>query len=738
MDMKYEQFIQKKKIKVQKVGFDVSELDMNENLFMFQKHVVKRALKAGRFAIFADCGLGKTFMQLEWAKHVRDYTKKDVLILAPLAVKKQTIEEGSKFGIDVFEGERDPSNPKIIITNYDQLKNISQEEADSFAGVVLDESSILKSFTGKMRTMIIDKFESTEFKLACTATPSPNDIMEMGNHAQFCGAMSREEMLSVFFIHDAANTKSWRLKGHSQKEFYSFLSEWSVMFSSPCDLGFNDDGYALPPLNIEEHKITTSKKDNGQLFNDSIVNATNFNRELRNTMQERMELVASMVNNSKENFIVWIKQNEEGKILRSMIPDALEVNGNDKPETKESRLLGFAKGEFRVLITKTKIAQFGLNYQNCQNQIFASLDFSFEGLYQAIRRSYRFGQKKQVNIHLITTDTMQNVVASVKQKQEQFNTMRTMMSDHMNGSFEKYSSKAGDGEKYETELFSITNTDCVKGIKNLKSDSVGFSVFSPPFAQLYTYSDYVEDMGNCNSNAQFFEQFRYLVKEIQRVMMPGRNVAIHCMDFPTSKSRDGVIGMTDFSGELIKMFKEEGFVYHSRITIWKDPVVQMQRTKALGLLHKTIKKDSVMSRAGMPDYLLVFRADGKNEEPITHQDTDSSRNDYLPVDLWQKYASPVWMDINQSDTLQYRSARDNNDEKHICPLQLPVIERAIHLWSNENDLVLSPFTGIGSEGYQALKMGRRFVGYELKGSYYNLAVRNLKGAMKENSQLSLF
>jgi DNA modification methylase len=282
-----------------------------------------------------------------------------------------------------------------------------------------------------------------------------------------------------------------------------------------------------------------------------------------------------------------------------------------------------------------------------------------------------------------------------------------------------------------TDSFAIYNGDCVDVLGGLPDASVGFSVFSPPFASLYTYSASPRDMGNVANHGEFFEQHEFMVRELYRVLKPGRLASIHCMLLPTSKSRDGFIGLTDFRGQLIRQFQEAGFIFHSEVVIWKDPVTAMQRTKALGLLHKQIKKDSCMSRQGIPDYLVTMRKPGDNPEPVTHTDED------FPVTLWQRYASPVWMDIDPSDTLQYRSAREDEDERHICPLQLEVIRRALKMWSNPGDVVLSPFAGIGSEGYVALQEGRKFVGAELKASYYRQAVANLQSAANP-AQRSLF
>ncbi len=286
-------------------------------------------------------------------------------------------------------------------------------------------------------------------------------------------------------------------------------------------------------------------------------------------------------------------------------------------------------------------------------------------------------------------------------------------------------------EQYVCDQFAIYNDDCIEVCRALPSDSVHYSIFSPPFASLYTYTASDRDMGNCANYEQFFQHFGFLVEELYRTLKPGRLLSFHCMNLPTSKVRHGYIGLEDFRGSLIRTFQQYGFIYHSEVVIWKDPVTAMQRTKAIGLLYKQLRKDSALSRQGIPDYLVTMRKPGINDEPVT------KTHESFPVGLWQNYASPVWMDINPSDTLQRESAREEADERHIAPLQLEVIRRAIRLWTNEGDIVLSPFAGIGSEGFEALKARRRFVGAELKRSYYDQAVANLKNAMSER-EMSLF
>jgi len=333
---------------------------------------------------------------------------------------------------------------------------------------------------------------------------------------------------------------------------------------------------------------------------------------------------------------------------------------------------------------------------------------------------------------VITAETEGAVVANIKRKEADAMRMAEAMVEHMKDlnkeavrglSREKaeYSRETATGEGWNLHL-----GDCIDVVQEIPTDSLHFTVYSPPFASLYTYSNSDRDMGNCADNDEFMEHYRFMVRELYRATMPGRLVSFHCMNLPSSKTRDGVIGLKDFRGQLIALHESEGWIFHSEVCIWKDPVTAMQRTKALGLLWKQIKKDSCMSRQGIPDYLVTMRKPGDNPERVTHTAED------FPVDLWQNYASPVWMDINPSDTLSYREARENDDERHICPLQLQVIERAIKLWSNPGDVVFSPFAGIGSEGYTAIKMGRQFLGVELKRSYWLQAQKNIRQAKRES------
>ncbi len=714
--MDYKKFLKSKLFNTENYGFEVKINELNNKLFDFQKEVIKWALRKGKAAIFADCGLGKTPMQLEWANQVVKKHNKPVLILAPLAVSQQTKNEGKKFDIEcsIITNNNEITNG-INIINYEKLHKI---DTSKFIGVVLDESSILKSFTGKIKQDIVERFRYTPFKLACTATPSPNDFMEIGNHCEFLDIMSRVEMLSMFFINDANNTKTWKIKGHAENEFWKFIGSWAVMFNKPENIGFNGNNFILPKLNINTFLLKSENTDD-RLFIMPAEGLKEVRQANKKSLNDRIKKTVELVKDDKQ-YLIWCNYNDEGKILKKLIPNSVEVAGSDTPEHKEKAMLDFSQGKIKVLITKQKIAGFGMNWQNCNNMIFCGISFSYEGFYQAIRRCWRFGQKNDVNVNIILSEKEMSVLKNIERKQKQ----HQKMSENIINNTKQYFTNSIFEKKYmenkhENKNFTAILGDSIEKIKELKDNSIDFSIFSPPFSSLYTYSNSERDMGNCKNDDEFFNHFKFLAQDLFRIIKPGRLMSFHCMLLPTSKFKDGVIGLKDFRGDLIRLFQEVGFIFHSEVVIWKDPVVAMQRTKALGLLYKQLKKDSVMSRQGVPDYLITMRKPGENNSPVTKKPENFS------VDMWQKYASPVWMDINQSDTLQKTSAREEKDEKHICPLQLEVIKRALYLWTNPQDIVFSPFMGIGSEGYVSLKLDRKFIGIELKKSYYEQSVKNL-------------
>lgn len=729
----YRSFLQSKQRRAESCGFVPESLP--QRLFDWQARITTWATQKGRAAILADCGLGKTPMQLGWADAVRMETRERVLVVAPLAVGYQTEEEGSKFGVRiryVRSGADIQPDDRIVVTNYER---VGAFDPAMFQGIVLDESSILKAINGKTRAALTSFSESIPYRLCCTATPSPNDYTELGNHAEYLGVMTSAEMLATFFVHDGGETSKWRLKGHAESEFWRWVCSWAVAIRKPSDIGGSDEGFILPALHIEQHEVDV-ESDGIHLFPVEASTLSERREARRSSLDERVARAAALVaEHPNEPWLTWCNLNVESEALRKAIPGAVEVRGSDAADLKEDRLRGFSHGEHPILVTKPSIAGWGMNWQHCAHVIFVGLSDSYEQFYQAIRRCWRYGQAREVRCHVVTATTEGAVVRNIKRKEANAIRMMEGMVSAMKQEHELSEHRQTEqvlGDRASGESWELVNGDCVEEIAKIESQSIGYSVFSPPFSSLYTYTDSERDMGNCTDD-QFWKHLSFLIPELFRVTAPGRLVSFHCMDLPSSKQFHGVIGLRDFRGELIRAFQESGWIYHSNVTIWKDPVTAMQRTKALGLLWKQIKKDSSMSRQGIPDYVVTMRKPGTNENPINHSAKE------FPVDQWQKWASPVWMDINPSETLQYRSARENEDERHICPLQLEVIRRCLMLWSNPGDRVLSPFAGIGSEGHESILLDRRFIGFELKRSYYEQACRNLAHAEQfGNSQQNLF
>ena len=429
----YTRFLQGKKTVVKSSGFEVDKDELNSMLFGWQKDIVHWALKKGKAALFEDCGLGKTPQQLEWANQVYEYTRENVLILAPLAVSKQTKREGEKFGIEVniCRSQADVK-PGINITNYEMLEHF---DPDKFAGIVLDESSILKSFTGKIRTQIIEAFASVPYKLSCTATPAPNDYMELGNQSEFLRVMSRTEMLSTFFVHDGGDTAKWRLKGHAEDKFWEWIASWAVVIEKPSDLGYEDGEFILPKLNMFEHVVEVDEiieMADGQLsLVPNIAQTLNERRAARrNSMEGRVKKAAELANNSNEQWLVWCDLNAESEMLTKAINKAVEVKGSDKSEHKENAMIDFAESKIKDLVTKPSIAGWGMNWQNCHNMIFVGLSDSYEMLYQAIRRCWRFGQDHPVNVHIVIGEQEGAVKANIERKERDYQRMFAEMVKH--------------------------------------------------------------------------------------------------------------------------------------------------------------------------------------------------------------------------------------------------------------------------------------------------------------------
>lgn len=437
--MDYADFLESKRQKAISSGFEKPKSEMNKNLFEWQKDIDFWALKKGRAALFEDCGLGKTIQQLEWAQSVHEHCNKPVLIVSPLAVAEQTKREGQKFGyaVNVVREQSQIVNG-INITNYEILDHF---DASTFCGVVLDESSILKNFTSKTRTEIIELFAETPYKLSCTATPAPNDYMELGNQAEFCGVMSRTEMLATFFVHDGGDTSKWRLKGHAQDAFWEWLATWAVVLTNPADLGYSGNGYNLPELETVEHVVKYDVNLVGDQFSffAEIAQTLNERRSARkNSIYDRCQIAADLIaEKPDEQWLVWCDLNAESEELTRMIPNSVEIRGSDTPKDKTDRLNGFTVGDVRYLVTKPSIAGWGLNWQNCHNMIFVGLSDSYEMMYQAIRRCWRFGQKQKVTVHIVTSEAEGAVKSNIDRKEKQAAFMTAEMVKHTKAILER-------------------------------------------------------------------------------------------------------------------------------------------------------------------------------------------------------------------------------------------------------------------------------------------------------------
>lgn len=603
MTLDYDTFIESKRIVAQPSGIEVDESQVNPKLFDFQKAITCWALRKGRAAIFADTGLGKSFCQIEWAR----LTGQNTLIVAPLSVARQTVREGQKIDVEVryVRSQGQVGDDGIYITNYEMIEHF---DPSCFGAVVLDESSILKALDGKTRRLLTERFANTPYRLCCTATPAPNDRTEIGNHSEFLGITKMTDMLAMFFIHANKeiisefngvklrrklgndNGQEWRLKHHSEESFYRWMSSWAMSIRKPSDLGYDDSGFVLPPLNVHPLWIDYDYVPSNQLVFTGLNGLAGHRTVRKETTQVRCEKAAELVNASDEQWIVWAGLNDESKLLASLIPDAIEVTGSDEPEAKAEAIEAFQDGKHRVLVTKCSIGGFGLNLQNAHNQVFVGLSYSWEEWYQAIRRCYRFGQQHPVNIYVVLTeverevfDTIMSKEAVAKEMSEQLiQHVRRYEMDELNASQESafdYQEDIVRGQNYTLML-----GDSCERLKELATNSVDLSVYSPPFGDLFVYSNSERDLGNSRNNQEFFHHYAYIIRELLRVTRPGRLTCVHVADIPAMAVKDGYIGMKDFPGQVVEAYEAEGWIYHGWAVVAKNPQAQAIRTKAKALL----------------------------------------------------------------------------------------------------------------------------------------------------------
>lgn len=752
--MEYNEFLETKKRTVKALGKQIDKGLINKTLFEFQADIVHWAVKMGRCAVFADTGLGKTFIQLEWARLIGD----TVLIFAPLSVARQTIREGKKIGIEAkYIRHESEIQLGINITNYENIDNF-QNSQTLLDGIILDESSILKAIAGVTRRKLINFFENVPYKLCCTATPAPNDYTELGNHAEFLGVCSTAEMLSTYFVnanktservtsdgivvrkkHSNKNGTQWRMRYHAQSDYFRWLSSWAMAIRKPSDLGYDDKGFKLPSLNMIPVITNAQYVPVDELFFSGLKGLKQ-RADVRNQTAEKKLAEIKKLIDGKEQWIIWCGLDVEAKFAKDNIEDAHEVKGSDDAEKKAQTFEEFQDKKIRILITKPKIGGFGMNFQNCHNMIFFGMNDSWESFYQCIRRCYRFGQKKEVNVYMVLSDIEMEIYENIKRKGEMSERM-------MNGLIEEVKTYemeelGKDSVKIQTDYtektikgnnFTAMLGDSCERLKEIADKSIDLSVYSPPFADLYTYSATERDLGNSFGWDEFLVHYGFIIRELLRITKQGRISCVHTSDIPAMQMKDGYIGVRDFPGAVIKAHIDAGWIFHGRAIVTKNPQAQAIRTHSKALLFAQLRRDSTDSRPALLDHILIFKKDGKAEQsvnPVANGEIDNEK--------WINWAGGIWTGISESDTLQYTTARDKSDEKHICPLQLGTIERCIKLYSNPGEQVLTPFGGIGSEAYQALKFGRKATLIELKQSYFRIAVENLKAIESMHNQDELF
>ena len=758
-----------RKVFINNVIFDIEKLkdtsDCSDFLFDYQKFIVNLALQKQRYAVFGDCGLGKTLIFLEFIKKLKYILKgKKIMIISPLAVIKQTIAEELKFygestiknlhKQDFYEWLNDENAEQIGIINFDKFRN-SLILKGKVGAVILDESSILKSGIGVIRNNIIDTFRSVPFKLCCTATPAPNDRQEYANHSTFLEyTRSNNEFFAKFFVN---KENGWEIKPHGLKYFYEELSNWSIYLRNPENYGFNNNikDLPVPEFIIENIKWTDEQKKYMKRSyigdsNDDIFTRKNYYLQLskgfiRNGNKftyvdsgKFNHIIDILEKNPDKQTIIWTVYNEEEKIIKNLLKEKgyslNNINGSTPEEQRSYIVRDFSEKKFQILISKPRLLGFGINLPFVTVHIFNGMNDSYEQFYQAVRRSYRYGATEQLKVYIPVTHAESKVLNNVMSKKDTFEIDSINQEKHFVSNLKNELNKFR-GEEMETknvfaETVSKENTgenwklymaDSIIKLRDMEKESIDFSVFSPPFSSLFTYSEKLGDIGNSRegNEEEFSLHFEFFLKGLFDVMKSGRNVCCHVQQLSTFKSLDGFVGTKDFRGCVIELFQKSGFIYFGEFTIKKNPQIQAIRNKVRSLSFSQLEKSRIGSKPGYNDSVLIFKKPGDSVVDV-NDETGPSR------DEWINWATGVWNDIKGTDTLNTYSAKSEDDVKHICPLQLEVIRRCIRLYTNKGEIVLDPFNGIGSCGVVSLELQRKYIGIELKKEYYDESVKNFR------------
>lgn len=745
--------------------------ELSNRLRAYQADCVRFGLGAGRFGLFLDTGLGKTLIEHEWANQIIRRENRPLLILTPLAVAKQQARMAEEFGYQasVIREARDvKAGSEICICNYDRLHLLRPED---FCGVGLDEGSMLKG-DGKMAKAVTDAFAAHRWRMDATATPAPNDHVELGQAAHFLGIMPPSEMRMRWFRIDHGSSGRWELMPHGEADFWRWVATWARMASHPRDLGHPEEGFETPGVEIIRHHVKGSAETmlKGPLWGTTAatvsMSATGMHDIKRQTAGGRAELIAGLVAaEPEENWVIWCDTDLESEAMRRALEQidadrTIEVRGSQKLEVKEERLERFSV-DGGWMITKPSIAGFGLNWQHAARMACVGRTYSYEMWYQAVSRLDRAGQTRVVKAHLAIAEGEEVIAAVLERKAKQHGRMQEQMALAMRreseaggspvllGAYEpahrgKLPAWIGSGEveclaDSHTSKSALYHGDCVEVLSQFPDGCIDFSVYSPPFAEVFVYSDSAADMGNCGSDEAFQLQYRFLCEELYRVTRPGRMAAVHCKDLRNLLGMHGVAGLRDFPALLREAHESAGWLYWGKKVIWCDPVKEQAMTKGARLNYTTdLLRDATEVMGGLPDYLLLFKRPATNPEEESRVKPVVHTAEEFPLKQWQEWASDVWGylpfgdEVRRTEILK-SGGKAPGDVKHVCPLPLPITERAVSMWSMRGETVLSPFGGIGSEPVTAIKLGRKEVAVELKESYYKQMRENVEGVAAQGS-----
>jgi DNA modification methylase len=839
----YEQFLEEKTIVYKDNGFEVLENEINPIAKLHQNATIRYALRKGKAAIFHDTGLGKTLDQLEIGRLVSKRTNKPFLLVMPLWVAYQTIDDAKRLLDMDLPFAKDKMSvapgPGVYVTNYEILHKF---EGLDLGGISFDESSIFKG-DGKFFERAKRIAKNVLYVFCASATPSPNSTEEMGRQAEVLGIMTVAEMKATFFVNrqdkkktdlskgvkqkknlaqipftelvrsDVKNKKKnrqgWELRPHATEKFYKWLASWAMAVKLPSDIGFSDEGYILPKLTVTPIFIDAGYTPKDQLVFTGLGGVSDRSQVRKLTLKPKCEMAVELIGDSVDQWTIWCGLNSEANLMKKMLDDkiinsfsseefaqiekpdlkrilnakSINVQGSDKLNKKIDDLRSFVQGETQILITKTKICGHGSNFQNCHKVIYVGLSDSWESFYQSLKRFHRFMQTENVEVYIILAHEEMEIWENVQRKGREAEMMtQRLIENAKEFQREELDMKADKKEVYvkdevKTDQYHIMLGDAVDWLKEIKSNSVGLSVYSPPFEDLFVYSNSERDLGNSATKEDFYKHYEYICREILRATMPGRKTVVHVADIHARKNKDGFLGLIPFSDRVTKLYIECGWHYQGRIPIAKNPQATAIRLKAHELMFATMKRDASRLMPVQPDYLLVFSKEGKNKEPILPME-----NGEMNEDVWIKWAGntwlnglfeklnsssdraeienaakeitrdivkhylqgqPIWQDIKETEVLRHKgkggTRLNENDTKHICPLQLEPVERVIKLWSNPGDTVLDPFLGSGTTVYQSVKLNRFGKGIELKPEYfYDLAVKNIEEAVRLSKQEDLF